>query len=435
MAFDYLALPPEVNTGRLLSGPGAAALASTAAAYATLATGLAVAASETDGLTVMLGVAWQGPASDVAQAAFGRHAAWLHTQSAVALDAATSAAELGVIFSEAQGAMMGVAAWLTAWYVKQAALAAASTTQLAPLTLAAMAASELEYLAIAAAAAAVMVGYDSAASAVLAGLPAPEVPLPIVNGGSIREGRSFVFDPPRVEDPTISDHGPHTSRSDVGSNQTADPGTSNPDPTSPQPVDTTQPTDPLPDMDNPSSPSDSPANSSANGSGAGSMDQQGLIGTTQDSITLAGLSGGVGSMVALSMMRGGPSVMSGAANGFRMPSNWSIGRGTAFGASPSQPGGGPAFRSNAPRGATAPNAQMRRRRRGDEDRKKSKVFVPGEPQDIPVPERPPVIGVIEYGDADRREEPEIPETEQLLPIGVIESAADEPTTADEEPGR
>ncbi|MBF6222462.1 PPE domain-containing protein [Nocardia abscessus] len=87
MAFDYLALPPEVNTGRLLSGPGAAALASTAAAYATLATGLAVAASETDGLTVMLGVAWQGPASDVAQAAFGRHAAWLHTQSAVALDA------------------------------------------------------------------------------------------------------------------------------------------------------------------------------------------------------------------------------------------------------------------------------------------------------------------------------------------------------------
>ncbi|WP_280247111.1 hypothetical protein, partial [Nocardia abscessus] len=75
---------------------------------------------------------------------------------------------------------------------------------------------ELEYLAIAAAAAAVMVGYDSAASAVLAGLPAPEVPLPIVNGGSIREGRSFVIHTLTLEYTPIYDHAPHTRRDEGG---------------------------------------------------------------------------------------------------------------------------------------------------------------------------------------------------------------------------
>ncbi|MGW4329092.1 PPE domain-containing protein [Nocardia sp. NPDC004573] len=433
MEFDYLALPPEVNTARLLSGPGAAALATTTAAYATLATGLAVAASGTDASTAAMGAVWQGPTSDLAQAAFRRHAGWLHKQSAVALDAATSAAELGAIFGGAQEAMTGVAVWLAEWHLKQVALAAASTTQLAPLTLAAMAASELEYLAITAAAAAVMFGYDSAASAVLAGLPAPEVPLPIVSGGSIPEGRSSDFGSPQIQDPRISDQGSHAAQSD-GASQTADPGASNPDPSSPQPVDTAQPTDPLPDMDNPSLPSDPTADSSANGSGTGSMDQQGLIGVSQDSTTLAGLSGGVGSMVGLSMTRGGLSAMSGAATGFRMPSNWSIGRGTAFGASPHLPSGGPAVRSNTLRGATAPRAQMLRRR-GDEDRKKSKVFVPGEPQDIPVPEQPPVIGVIEYGDADFREEFDKAAGEQSLGIGVIESAADDPATTYDEPAR
>ncbi|MET9031114.1 PPE domain-containing protein [Nocardia sp. NPDC004168] len=435
MEFDYLALPPEVNTARLLSGPGAAALGTTAAAYADLAAGLSVAASGTDGLTAVMGVVWQGPSSDVAQAAFRRHAGWSHRQSAVALDAATSAAELGSIFIAAQEAMTDVAVWLAEWHAKQAALAAASTTQLAPLTLAAMAASELEYLAIAAAAAAVMVGYDSAASAVLAGLPRPEIPLPIVSGGSIPEGASIGSASPGIRSPTIGDNGVHTSQSDVGSSQTGDSGGSNPDPTHPsQPLDTAQPTNMLPDMDNPSSLSDSPVSSSGAGSDAGSMDQQGLLGVSQDSTTLAGMYGGVGSLVALSMTRGGPSVMSGAATGFRMPSNWSPGRGTAFGAPSNPPVGGPVSRQTAPRGASAPNVQMRRRRR-DEDRENSAVFVPGEPQDVPVTERPPVFGVIEYGDADRWEEPESPETEQSPLIGVIRSAADEPATADRRPAR
>jgi PPE-repeat protein len=455
---DYLALPPEVNIARLLSGPGVFALETAASAYAELAAALAAAASGTDGSTTMMGGAWQGPSSDRAQAAFRQHAGWLHRQAAVAADAAKSVAELGAIFGSAAEAMTGVEAWLAEWYAKQAALAAASTTQLAPLTLAAMALSELEYLAITAAAAAVMVGYDGAATAVLAGLPTPEVPLPIVNGGGpIPDGTTYDFVSPEIKNPL--DNGTHTIQNDVGNHQTGDPGgdpaKTNPDPTDPkptdptqttdptqpadttQPVDTTQPTEQLPDMDNPSSLSDSLGNSSLDGSGTGSMDQQGLIGASQDSTTLAGLYGGSGSMVALSMTRGGLSALPGAASGFRMPSNWSLGRGTAFGASPNPTGGGPGSRPTAPRGATAPKAQMRRRRR-DEDREKSKVFVPGEPQDVPVLEQPPVIGVIEYGDADRRdelEELEESDNEQLLLVGVIGSDVDESATVDPEPAR
>lgn len=164
------------------------------------------------------------------------------------------------------------------------------------------------------------------------------------------------------------------------------------------------------------------------------MEPQGFSENSQSSTTLAGLSGGVGSLVALNMTRGGLGAMPGAASGFRMPSNWSLGRGTAFGATSNPTAAGLAPRNTPPRGATAPKAQMRRRKR-DEDREKSKVFVPGEPQEVPVLEQPPVIGVIEYADSERREEHEESETEQLLLVGVIGGAAEEPAATDPERAR
>ncbi len=71
------------------------------------------------------------------------------------------------------------------WYSEQAALAGASTTQLAPLTLAAMAASEPEYLAVAAAGGSGdgqlrLVGLGRAGRA-----PGAGGSLPIVHGGQI----------------------------------------------------------------------------------------------------------------------------------------------------------------------------------------------------------------------------------------------------------
>lgn len=72
-------------------------------------------------------------------------------------------------------------------------------------------------------------------------------------------------------------------------------------------------------------------------------------------------------------------------------------------------------RKGPPRGAVAPKARMRRRR--DDEKRSSKVFVPGEPQDVPVLEQPPVIGVIEYEDRDGRDEPML---ESVPAVGIIE---------------
>ena len=152
-----------------------------------------------------------------------------------------------------------------------------------------------------------------------------------------------------------------------------------------------------------------------NGSGDGDLGQSWFYDTSQNSPTLAALSGGAGSLVALNMARGGLGSMPGAATGFRMPASWNPGAGRAFGAMPQQATSGPMARKGPPRGALAPKARMRRRR--DDEKRSSKVFVPGEPQDVPVLEQPPVIGVIEYEDRDSRDEPML---ESILAVGVIE---------------
>jgi hypothetical protein len=69
------------------------------------------------------------------------------------------------------------------------------------------------------------------------------------------------------------------------------------------------------------------------------------------------------------------------------------------------------------------------RRRRDDEKKPSKVFVPGEPQDVPVLEQPPVIGVIEYVDSDGRDDST---PEQVHAVGVIERDEDEAVLASAE---
>jgi len=63
-----------------------------------------------------------------------------------------------------------------------------------------------------------------------------------------------------------------------------------------------------------------------------------------------------------------------------------------------------------------------RRRRKDEDRKSEKVFVPGEQLEVPVLEKPPVIGVIEYADSEGPDEAVM--GEELL-VGVLQRHEDD----------
>src|SRR5579875_3066092 len=89
---DFGLLPPEINSGRMYSGPGPGSMLAAAAAWDGLAAELrsavasygSVVAGLTDG-------AWLGPASTSMAAAVAPYAAWLNTTAAQAEEAASSA--------------------------------------------------------------------------------------------------------------------------------------------------------------------------------------------------------------------------------------------------------------------------------------------------------------------------------------------------------
>lgn len=462
--FDFHALPPEINTSRLLSGPGPASTSATSTAYADLAAQLNAAAADTEATMATISGSWQGMSADKARAAFQKHAAWLQEQAAVAGAAAALVGEVAAAAKGARGAMTLVKIHLEANKAERKMLLANMATASAistagpagavvggamlAATSAALAANELEYLfVIWPEAALVMDGYAGTVVPALAALPKPLTAPPIVGGGAPPPDMQYKMAPDTTTTPrptayqhsTITDTGgnshsttgnqntstsnSHSSGGDQSSGGTHDPS---------GPGDGPQGTDPTgtgPDsgLSDPTGATDalSPMSDYGQSGGEGYGDdpmagQDGLYGMSATSPTLAGLTGGIGSAVAFSMMRGGVGSMPGAATGFRMPGNWNPASFRAFGAADGQPTTTVPPRQGPTRGATAPKAQMRRRK--DEERKsKSAVFVPGEPMDVPVLEKVPLVGVIEYA-GDRREDPV---SEPQLAVGVIERVDDD----------
>ncbi|WP_406231651.1 PPE family protein [Nocardia sp. NBC_01009] len=441
--FAFGALPPEVNSARLMPITGGVSTADTAAAYATMADALNFASSASEAAMNRMAPGWDGPTSDRAQAAFRRHAAWQREQSIVARKCEASAAEVAAAYGAALGAMPKLFEILAVRALSSTLIATNTMNQNWPGIFACEAAYDIMW----GEAAGVMFGYQADAFGALAALPTPVPPPPIVSGGGdsgINQKSGVPADknppPPWSETGPKDTNPPESGKGDGGngngkgdggngngdggsdpSDPTPDPGDTNPNP-NPNP----DPGQQLPegeqaasDVNNAlSSMTDSLGDSSVDG---GSPDDHGFYGTSPYSSTLAGLNGGVGSVAALGMLRGGLGSMPGASTGFRMPANWAPGRGTPFGATPGNLTSGPAQQGPLRRGATAPKANMRRRRR-DEERTKSKVFVPGEPEEVPVLEQPPVIGVIEYADGERQDEPI---DEQTMLVGVIEKDDDD----------
>ncbi|MFE3445405.1 PPE family protein [Nocardia sp. NPDC059180] len=426
----YGALPPLLMSINLNSGPGPLPMLYTAKSYLALAESLAIAAGSSDAHTAGLAGNWGGDSALKAQGAYRRHTEWLRQQSELAALVAERSFQQAAAYTQARATMPPPAVIAA----NRVAMVGLATTNGMGQNTAALAANEAAYMTMWAIALETMMAYEAESLANAASLPpappAPQItsapgvggggPLNLLPGGGGGSQDGFGGGPGdggggggRGPDGRGPNQGPGAGDpgtggpSDPGSGGSTDPGTGGPG-TSDTPPTTggNGPADSLPgegqlpptdSMTGPETLGDMPF-SGPDGLVDPSIDPA-FFGTSPQSSTLDGLTGGVGSTVALGLARGGLGGMPGAATGFRMPANWALrAPGATFGA-PVTPAGAPPARNMPPRGAIAPNARRRRRDR-EEYRKPAAVYTPGEPQEVPVLEKPPAIGVIEYHDDD-----------------------------------
>ena len=92
IAMDFGALPPEINSARMYSGPGSGPLMAAATAWDELATELnSTAASYSSVISGLTSEDWLGPSSASMAAAAAPYAAWISTTGAQAEQAAAQA--------------------------------------------------------------------------------------------------------------------------------------------------------------------------------------------------------------------------------------------------------------------------------------------------------------------------------------------------------
>jgi PPE-repeat protein len=170
---DYALFPPEINSARMYSGPGAGSLLAAAGSWDSLAAELSTTAetyeSVVSGLTALH---WHGPASASMMATAAPYVGWLHTTAEQTKQTAMQARAAAAAFEQAYTMTV------------PPPLIAANRTQLATLiatnffgqNTAAIAATEAEYAEMWAQDAAAMYGYasNSAAATQLAPFTPPQ---------------------------------------------------------------------------------------------------------------------------------------------------------------------------------------------------------------------------------------------------------------------
>jgi PPE-repeat protein len=163
MTIDFGALPPEVNSTRMYTGPGAAPMMAAAAAWNNLATELnSTAGAAQSVISNLADDEWRGPSSEAMATASAPYLRWLQTTSAAAQQAANQAMASAAAYEAAYG--MTVPPPLVA--ANRAQLAALVATNLLGQNTPAIAATEAHYGEMWAQDAAAMYGYaGSSASA------------------------------------------------------------------------------------------------------------------------------------------------------------------------------------------------------------------------------------------------------------------------------
>lgn len=168
---DFGLLPPEINSGRIYSGPGSAPLLSAAAAWNGLAAELNSAAASYGSAISELTTAWRGPSSAAMAAAAAPYIAWLDGTAAQAEQTAAQAEGAAAAY-EAVFAATVPPPVITA---NRALLASLIATNVLSQNTPAIAATEAHYAEMWAQDAAAMYAYagSSAAASQLAPFSAP----------------------------------------------------------------------------------------------------------------------------------------------------------------------------------------------------------------------------------------------------------------------
>jgi len=97
--FDFGALPPEINSGRIYAGPGAESMMVAATAWDELAAELGTAASGYNSvITELTSAPWVGPSSTAMLSAVVPYVSWLGTAAGLAEDSASQARAAAAAF-------------------------------------------------------------------------------------------------------------------------------------------------------------------------------------------------------------------------------------------------------------------------------------------------------------------------------------------------
>jgi PPE-repeat protein len=181
MAFDFAALPPEINSTRMYTGPGSGPMMAAAAAWSNTAGELSTtAAGYQSVLSELTGGEWMGPSSATMAAAVAPYIGWMETTA-------------GELVHAAAQAMASAAAYQTAFAMtvpppviaaNRAQLAALVATNILGQNTPAIMATEALYAEMWAQDAAAMYGYagSSASAATLSPLTSPS---PTNNAGAL----------------------------------------------------------------------------------------------------------------------------------------------------------------------------------------------------------------------------------------------------------
>ncbi|MDQ2628518.1 MAG: PPE family protein [Actinomycetota bacterium] len=152
---DFGALPPEINSGRMYSGPGSGPMLAAAAAWEALAAELSSTASSYNSVVTSLAQAWSGPTAAAMSSAAQPYWGWMGSTAAQAAQSSAQARAAAAAYDAAFAATVPP----PLIEANRSLLLSLIATNILGQNTAAIAATELEYAAMWAQDAAAMYGY------------------------------------------------------------------------------------------------------------------------------------------------------------------------------------------------------------------------------------------------------------------------------------